>query len=406
MFSPVLITEPLLEFRNGVTLRSPRRGMMNPGPYDYGKIPEVKVALLLRHELVSSFDKFWHVVVDGDAQSGYRGFAPTFGSKLTILKRSVYDQTTTLKDWITRESFNLPPHSVVLVCLTDEEVERNYFELKTAVMLQGPRAQLLTASVLNRASPGFIAIGLATGIYAKAGGTPWRLVDPLAPSGLFVGLGFAIAKESSDIYFGVVEVYDRFGKLVEVTAEAYKSPMFRSTEGLFIPQGNLTEILQGIKSRLNPLFLIAHKSGQFHKEELAAFDKLALPQALVHLEFSNAYRLYDSKDPKLAAFRGLLAKDTESSGRGILLTTGNINDTFVVRHQMGTPRAIEVNVQKNTVGSTLEQLSDQVLKLTKLDWNTLATAVRKPITITYAATAAGFAAEGYTRTVYDVRDLI
>lgn len=60
----------------------------------------------------------------------------------------------------------------------------------------------------------------------------------------------------------------------------------------------------------------------------------------------------------------------------------------VARHLMGTPKSIEVNITKNSVGLPIEQFSEQVLKLTKLDWNTLASAVRRPITLRYAATAA------------------
>src|SRR2546421_91399 len=74
VFSPVLIPEPLLEFRNGVTMRSPRRGMLSLGPYDYGKIPEVKVALLVHNKLENEFDRFWKIVDVGDPLSGFNGF--------------------------------------------------------------------------------------------------------------------------------------------------------------------------------------------------------------------------------------------------------------------------------------------------------------------------------------------
>ena len=165
-------------------------------------------------------------------------------------------------------------------------------------------------------------------------------------------------------------------------------------------------MMQDLKARLNPLFLIVHKSGSFHREEHAAFEQLGLPYALVHLELTNCYRLYDADDSKLAAFRGLLARDNENANRGILLTTGNVNDTFLQRHSMGTPRAIEVNVERNTVNFTLDQFSEQVLKLTKLDWNTLATSVREPITIKCSNVAAKLAASGFDKVIYDVRDLI
>ena len=406
VFIPVQIEEPLLEFRNSVSMRSPRRGILKVGAYDFGRIPEVRVVLLVHHKLETDFSRFWTLVEKGETQSGYKGFASTFGSKLTVVKRSVYDATENLVQWVGQQSFNLPPFAVVIICFPDSDIEKNYYELKKAVMLQGPRAQLMFASTLERPSPGFIAVGIATAIYAKAGGTPWRLLDPLAPGGLFLGLGFAMGQNSNSIYFGVVEVYDRFGKLIEAHAQTYDLPFSQKSEGLFVPAGNLSQILGGIKERLKPLFIIVHKSGQFHEEELSVFDSLSLPLGLIHLEFANPYRLYDTEDQKLAAFRGLLARDIENEYRGILLTTGNINDTYIQRHAMGTPRSIEVNVVRNTVNFTLAQYSEQVLKLTKLDWNTLATAVRKPITVGYAQAAAGFRSSGYDRTFYDIRDLI
>lgn len=407
LFAPLLIEEPFLEFRNGLTLRSPRRGILKAGAFDYAKLPEVKVALLVHHKVEHDFDKFWKLVEIGDSQSGYKGFVGTFGSRLKVLKKSVYEAIGKLSAWVQSESFGLPPYTVVIICMPDSEIVEDYYNLKKAVMVQGSRAQILYATTLKKPSPGFIALGLATAIYAKAGGTPWKLLDPLAPGGYFLGLGFAMAKSSKDIYFGVVEVYDKFGKLIEVIAQTYQLPFFeRSSEGLFIPRENLSQILTDIQNKLRPLFLIVHKSGPFHKEELAAFDALNLPQGLVQLEFASVYRLYDLDDQKHAAFRGLLAQDLENLNRGILLTTGNINDTFVQRHSLGTPRSIELKIVKNTVNFTLEQFAGQVLKLTKLDWNTLATAVRKPITIKYASAAAGFASSGYNKTFYDIRDLI
>ena len=305
------------------------------------------MVLLVHHKLEAQFDRFWALVERGEIQSGYKGFVQTFGSRLTILKKNVYDATEKVVNWASRESFNLPPYSVVVVCLPDIDVETNYYELKKAVMLQGPRAQLLFASTLERPSPGFIAVGLATAIYAKAGGTPWRLLDPSAPGGLFLGLGFAMGKENNSIYYGVVEVYDRFGKLIEAHAQTYDLPFSsNSSEGLFIPTASLSQILGDIQTRLRPLSLIVHKSGPFHREELAAFDGQSVPQGLVHLELSNPYRLYDIDDQKFAAFRGLLASDGEDPNRGIMLTTGNVNDTFVQRHALGTPRIHRSECQK------------------------------------------------------------
>ena len=408
MFSPSLVDEPYLEFRNGLAFRGPRRGILTAGPYDFGSIPEVKVVLLVHHKLKDRFSRFWQMVDGGEPP--YRGFANTFGSRLSVLKESVYDATTTIQDWLSAESFKLPPFTVAVVCLPDAEIEKNYYGLKTAVKSQGPRAQLLRETTLDKPSPGYIALGLGTAVYAKAGGTPWRLRDPLAPGGIFIGIAFAIAPQkgsvAAEIYYGVVEVFDKFGKLIEVNAQAYPLQGLQRSEGLYIPTESLTGVLSSIIKRLSPLSITVHKSGPFHRDELRVFESVEVKHALVHLQFSNVYRVYDESDPKMAAFRGLLLRDNEDENRGILLTTGNVNDVTIQRHFMGTPRPIEINVAKNTLGTTLQQIAEQAVKLTKLDWNSLHTAVREPITIKYSNAAAGFASRGYKQTFYDIRELI
>jgi argonaute-like protein implicated in RNA metabolism and viral defense len=407
LFAPRLVEEPYLEFRNGLAFRGPRKGILTAGPYDFGKIPEINVVLLVHHKLKDRFERFWQTVDSGEPP--YRGFTNTFGSKLTVLKESVFDATTTLKDWLGDESVKLPQYTVAVVCLPDSEIEKDYFGLKTAVKSRGPRAQLLRETTLGKPPPGYIALGLGNGVYAKAGGTPWQLRDPLAPGGLFIGIGFAIApgaSGNSGIYYGVVEVFDKFGKLVEVDAQAYSLQGLQRSEGLYIPTESLAGVLNSIIKRLNPLSITVHKSGRFHKDELKAFESIEVKHALVHLEFSNSYRVYDDSDPKMAVFRGLLISDVEDQNRGILMTTGNVNDVTVQRHLMGTPRPIEVNVTKNTLGTTLQQIAEQVVKLTKLNWNSLATEIREPITIKYSNAAAGFASRGYKETFYDIRDLI
>ncbi|MDG6934573.1 MAG: hypothetical protein JRN68_07715 [Nitrososphaerota archaeon] len=404
MFDPILIEEPFLEFKNGITYRGPRRGILNAGPYDFSAVPESKICLLYEFSLAATLEKFWSLVDNGDPSMKYRGYTNTFGSNLRVVKKEAWDRTSKIDTWFTSMIQDLEKRTMVLLCLPDDVLKNNYLALKTICRMSGHRIQFLRESTLGRAAIGYIALAVATAIYAKVDGNPWRLRDPLPPSALYLGIAFARPMDNTKIYYGIVDIFDRYGKLVEAHARAYPLDNAQSG-GLFIPHDSLLEILQTLKS-LNPLFIIVHKSSSVHSQEKHAFEEIRIPNAILHLETNNPYRLYDISGERMSVFRGLLVKDTDNPRRAMLYTTGNVNDTFVEMHRLGTPRTIEINIESNNLQMTIEQFAEQILKLTKLDWNSLHTEIRLPITLKYANRAAQMTSANPAVKFYDIRDLM
>lgn len=85
-----------------------------------------------------------------------------------------------------------------------------------------------------------------------------------------------------------------------------------------------------------------------------------------------------------------------------LFTTSFIN---ISTSRDQTPRPLELEVEENATPYSVRDFAQQVLGLTKLDWNTTDLEIRMPITIKYARKVAALT-QYLAFTVTDVRDLM
>jgi argonaute-like protein implicated in RNA metabolism and viral defense len=395
----------------------------------------VHLGILGEAKLLAPSQRLWQVVCDSQALTGYRGFDATFGSHLEPSPTSWRNDYTPItfadiRDKLVDKAAAMGKKGVILIVGSDALVERNYSALKLIALQSGVRLQFVLESTLYR-NLDYTAIGVATAIATKAGGTPWFPDAPISPLGLFVGIGFSFDPRSRSLYYGVLEVHDQFGRLLSIKAESFKlleaedigelepgdfepsdDDAFdeQRTKGLFIPGEKLSTLLSEVSKRYNASSIIVHKSAPYHAQEIAASRKVKPEPVLVHMEASNPYRCFDNSSSNAVPSRGLLLEDTENANRAIFLTTGNVHDVRLVLHRLGTPRPWELNLATNPDNLQIKDVATQMLSLTKLDWNSMSPEVRDPITLKYAKVAAQMAAhdklQQMPKLALDFRDLI
>jgi len=429
------LDEPLLRFRNNMRFSEPRIGLKKAGPYDSYEHAnsEFTIGLIAEKELYDNSKRLIEKLLTGLPRGFYEGFGRILRVRgLTLSsEKKVYlekDQPLTeiyeeMKSVYLDLVDSLPSPSTVLIVLPDKAVEHLYHEIKALrfmvynkiVRIQIIREKTLRSVLFDNELLNFTLFNLASGIYAKSGGIPWLLDEPLIPSGLFIGIAFTRPRQDQEtnrqesFYYGVLTVHNKWGKFLDTIIRGIRTDLSRledlmrryGTRGLFVPKKEMTEMLRHtinqIKDRTGqpPSLVILHKSAPFHKDEVEAIHDIAseygIKYGLVHIERNNLYRGFNMGQHLGNPTRGDIVIDDEYPGKAILFTTGctqsidNWNRVRIKpRNRPGTPRPIEINIQENTTPLTIDKLAQQILALTKLDWNNTEIEVREPITIKYA----------------------
>ncbi|MEM2514353.1 MAG: hypothetical protein QXU81_08580 [Candidatus Bathyarchaeia archaeon] len=103
---------------------------------------------------------------------------------------------------------------------------------------RGIHMQVILKDTLTKEPLELTLMNIAVVLYTKAGGIPWILREPLILTrGLFVGISLHIDHKMKNIYYGVMEVFDKYEAHLICRARMYKCPhRIRSVKGLFIPR--------------------------------------------------------------------------------------------------------------------------------------------------------------------------
>jgi len=202
---------------------------------------------------------------------------------------------------------------------------------------------------------------------------------------------------------------DRHGEHLYTEIRVFTaSPKQLQTKGLFVPYDKLKEILNHALEKYRRVpHIVVHKSAPLVDEEVKAVEEVAESQSggaeeeyptfytLVHVKSSTIYRAYDPSASDYSVQRGLMLLRSSKSDRWdnyVLFTTGRLYKAARERGKLGTPRPLELAVKTN-MPQAPRDIGEQILALTKLDWNTTDPEVRMPITITYSRKAAQMAPE-------------
>ena len=231
--------------------------------------------------------------------------------------------------------------------------------------------------------PATIAWNFFTALYYKASGTPWALIrKDSAETTCYAGISFFKSRDKKSTQTSIAQIFNELGKGVILRGEEIKlkkhdrTPHLEGEQALNLLTQSLKEYYDAVK--IYPKRLVLHKTSNFNDDEIYGFteaaQKLHINQIdLVSIQTSDL-RLY--RQGNYPPMRGTHL--TMSEKHHLLYTRGSVPyyETYPGRY---IPRAIEVKLA--TWDESPNVICDEILALTKMNWNNTQFDRQMPITI-------------------------
>lgn len=228
------------------------------------------------------------------------------------------------------------------------------------------------------------AWNFCTALYYKGIKTiPWRLKeDAHKPKTCYVGVGFYKSRDKKTVSTSLAQVFDEYGHGVILRGSPVsidkdnKRPYMDKHQARDLLSSALDEYKRALKQ--SPARVVVHKKSNFRKEEIEGFN-IALDLQGVQLKdyvtiMPSTIKLfsYEIFPPPRGSF---LAID---DNRAILYTRGFIN--YYKTYPGGyVPTPLEIRAFDNEY--SIEDISKEILGLTKMNWNNARLDGKWPITL-------------------------
>jgi len=222
-----------------------------------------------------------------------------------------------------------------------------------------------------------------TALYYKAGGTPWKIVDdPSKLQTCFVGVGFFRTLDRQRICTSVAQVFNERGMGVVVRGEA--AMYHKEDRQIHLDADSaydlLLRALQQYRSEhyTDPARLVVHKTSSHNAAEMDGFQK-AIGEHRIHscefLSLSKSFiRLF--RDGVYPPLRGtFLSLDDRNH---VLYTRGSV-EFYATYPGLYMPRTVGISCDR--IEQTPRYLAQEILALTKMNWNDTQFDGGMPITI-------------------------
>lgn len=222
-----------------------------------------------------------------------------------------------------------------------------------------------------------------TALYYKAGGTPWRLKRHVSDlETCFVGVSFYHSLDKKSVNTSVAQIFNERGEgMIVRGGEAKLSKEDRQPHLTGKDMQNL--LLSALNEfdrehRHTPARVVVHKTSSFNDAELkgcnAAIDELKIKGRDLLVIRESSVRLFRS-----GQYPPLRGTFLEMDDRRSLLYTRGSTPFFQMYPGMYVPRALEIDaVDTETPARTLSQ---EILALTKMNWNNTQFDSALPITL-------------------------
>lgn len=280
------------------------------------------------------------------------------------------------------------------LAFTGEETkdDRGFWNFHHALKARAMRAAVPTQLIWERSlrgeqtsqDPASIAWNLMTGLYYKAGNIPWE-VEGLPFDTCFLGISFFKSglHAAATTHTSLAQVFSGHGEgLVMKGGNAIKKPkqspfMDRATAERLVRDALALYSVHhpGTQARR----LVVHKTSRFVPDEIAGIEAAAgeMTLDLVSLTAGSDVRfLRTGTHPPL---RGTYVK--LSDRETLLFTVGYLPE---FRQYPGTRNPEPILLRHDRGDSTRETICEEIMALTKLNWNSCAYAAKQPITTLFA----------------------
>lgn len=231
--------------------------------------------------------------------------------------------------------------------------------------------------------PATCAWNLFTALYYKAGGVPWRLPrNPSDYQSCFVGISFYKTVDERRVFTSIAQVFNQRGEGIVVRGgQAHQSKEDRTPHLLADDAHNL--LIEALKRyreehKTLPARVVLHKSSSFDENEIVGF-KAALKEE--RIEFADLISIRKSdirlfRQGNYPVLRGTHFRLDEE--RHLLFTRGSV-PFYRTYPGLYVPNGLEIRL--DSIDSTREALSREILSLTKMNWNSTQFDMREPITL-------------------------
>jgi hypothetical protein len=435
--------EPLLEFGAGTHI-CPRTGIEHMGVYDKRdelRRTELRIGVVGRGEGIDLLDEWLEMCRHGIERKkeskllnlfrGFGGINQSYGFLTRLINSPQYTRTikkseisgvvklTSRAERVERAvelyyeqiRFLAENRSVdVIVCVIpnemfdsittsvsdddseESELEHNFrrilkarsMHLATPLQLVREKTILITKHAGDQQDPATKAWNFCTALYYKGNRTiPWRLVEETAKlRSCYIGIGFYKSRDGQTVSSSLAQVFDEFGHGIILRGtpvsidKKNRHPYLSEDQAYELLRDALDEYDRALEHM--PARIVIHKSSHFRESErmgfLRALDEMGIRSKDFVAITDTDIRLFSDKDypPK----RGTLL--TISEAEGVFYTRGTV-DFYKTYPGMYVPNPLKITVFEQD--SSLESLCDEILGLTKMNWNNTQMDGRLPITL-------------------------
>lgn len=222
-----------------------------------------------------------------------------------------------------------------------------------------------------------------TALYYKASGVPWRIIrDASQLSTCYIGISFYKTLDNSRLLTSIAQVFNERGEGVIVRGGTAK--LSKDDKQLHLQENDAFSLLDQALERYKqehrhlPARVVVHKSSIYNIEEFTGFTQAALHQRVDSVELLNithsSIRLFrKGAYPPLRGTFFNLENDSH-----ILYTRGSI-DFFSTYPGMYVPSPLLFH--RELAEQTPKFLAEEILALTKMNWNNTQFDGGEPITL-------------------------
>lgn len=267
---------------------------------------------------------------------------------------------------------------------------------KSHAMVQQRPTQLIRESTIVRPDtarsldhPATVAWNLFTGLYFKAGCTPWAPTD-IATGSCFIGISFyRPLGDARHMRAAIAQAFDELGNGWVMRGDEFPWNESRDGRQPHLPADLAMDLIERSVRRYReevgtvPNRVVIHKQSQYSNEERTAFADAIRTQLgnsasfdLVGLRGTSDIRLL--REGRYPPLRGTLA---QIDGRSLLYSTGFLPHVGKYPHGH-VPAPIEIIDHHGD--SDPRRIFGEVLALTKLNWNSAGYAETMPITLRFS----------------------
>tara|TARA_R110000764_G_scaffold95901_1_gene179794 strand:- start:1675 stop:4791 length:3117 start_codon:yes stop_codon:yes gene_type:complete len=284
--------------------------------------------------------------------------------------------------------------------------EQTYFDLHDSLKLyaikKGLRLQFIEDKSINYKDQAKVKWWLSLGIYVKSNGTPWKVKTDNTETA-FVGLGYAVRQNASKkVVLGSSQIFDGNGNGLRFLLQPIEKPIFYNRNP-FMSKDDAFRLITNIRNtyhKIDPVIglkkLVLHKTTHFTRDEmdgicnaLEGIDNIELLQIQ---QYSNwrALKLRKNHSTGKHEFdgfpidRGTIIQLDEFS---FLLWTHGIVESPELngkyyQGKRGIPSPLLIKRFRGT--DPIETVANDILKLTKMNWNGAELYKTMPVTIDFS----------------------